>query len=258
MPRPDRHNEVELNLLDGGSLTYLMWGQRVSVHGGRLASFWAAIPHQIVDFGGVDSYYVVTIPLAWVLNWNLPAGLVRRLLHGDLVQEKEPTRALSDDALMSQWNDDLKRGHADRREILLLELKARLLRLATGADTEGHHTFNGSPPAVRREYVTKAEGMAQFIAQNYRTPICIADIAEFVGLHPDYAATLFKKTFATTLNRFLVDHRIQHAQRMLVTSDESILKVALDSGFNSLSRFNAAFKDLCGSTPRQFRKTHRL
>ena len=54
MPRPDRHNEVELNLLEGGSLTYLMWGQRVSVHGGRLAAFWAAIPHQIVDFGEVN------------------------------------------------------------------------------------------------------------------------------------------------------------------------------------------------------------
>jgi len=76
--------------------------------------------------------------------------------------------------------------------------------------------------------------------------------------HPDYAATLFKKTFGTTLNRFLVDHRIQHAQRMLVTSDENILQIAFDSGFNSLSRFNAAFKDLCGATPRGFRKTHRL
>jgi AraC-like DNA-binding protein len=258
MPRPDRHNEVELNLLDGGSLTYLMWGERVSVHGGRLAAFWAAIPHQIMDFGEVDSYYVVTVPLAWVLNWNLPASLVRRLLHGEMVQEKEPARAQTDHALLSQWSDDLKHGHADRQEILLLELKARLLRLAVGADTESQHDVSDSPPAVRREYVTKAEGMAQYVAQNYTAPICIADIAEFVELHPDYAATLFKKTFGTTLNRFLVDHRIQHAQRMLVTSDESVLQVALDSGFNSLSRFNAAFKDLCGSTPRQFRKTHRL
>jgi AraC-like DNA-binding protein len=211
-----------------------------------------------VDFGGVDSYYVVTAPLAWVLNWNLPAGLLRRLLHGEMIQEKEPARARSDAALLSQWSDDLKGGHADRRGIMLLEFKARLLRLAVGADTERQHDDSGSPSAVRRECVTKAEGMARFVAQNYRAPICIADIAQSVGLHPDYAATLFKKTFGTTLNRFLVDHRIQHAQRMLVTSDEKILKVALDSGFNSLSRFNAAFRALCGSTPRQFRKTHRL
>ena len=45
-------------------------------------------------------------------------------------------------------------------------------------------------------------------------------------------------------------------QTVLVTSDEKMLAVAADAGFNSLSRFNAAFKELCGLTPRQFRKTH--
>jgi AraC-like DNA-binding protein len=258
MPRPDRHNEVELNLLDSGSLTYLIWGRRVSVHGGRLAAFWAAIPHQIVDFGEVKSYYVVTVPLAWVLNWNLPAGLVRRLLHGEVVQEQEPARAVSDSAFLSQWSDDIERGQKGHREIMLLELKARLLRLAAAADSGSPQTGGVSRPAENLECVTKAERMAQFVAENYRFPISIADIAEPVGLHPDYAATLFKKTFGTTLNRFLVDHRVQHAQRMLVTSDEKILTIALDAGFHSLSRFNVAFKDFCGSTPSQYRKAHRL
>lgn len=258
MSRPDRHNEVELNLLDGGSLTYLMWGHRHSVHGGRLAAFWAAVPHQIVEFRGVSGYYVVTVPLAWVLSWNLPSTLVHRLLNGEIVQEPDEVRAQLDAALLSLWTDDLERERTARQEILLLELKARLLRLADSAATGTPEKRRAGPLSVTKQGVTKAEGMAQFIAQNYTAPICIADIAESVRLHPDYAATLFKKTFGTTLNRFLVDHRIQHAQRMLVTSDKKILTVALDSGFNSLSRFNAAFKDLCGSTPREFRKMHRL
>jgi AraC-like DNA-binding protein len=258
MPRADRHNEVELNLLDGGSLTYLMWGQRHSVHGRRLAAFWAAVPHQIIEFRGVGWYYVVTIPLAWVLNWNLPTTLVHRLLHGEIVQEPEETRAQLDAALFRLWSEDLERQRSDRQEILLLELKARLLRLSDSVVSGSPKAGRAGPLSLRKPGVTKAEGMAQFIAQNYRTPICIADIADSVGLHPDYAATIFKRTFGTTLNRFLLDHRIHHAQRMLVTSGEKIITVALDSGFNSLSRFNAAFKELCGSTPRQFRKKHRL
>lgn len=257
MPRPDRHNEVELNLLDGGFLTYLIWGERVSLRGGRLAAFWAAIPHQIVEFGDVNAYHVVTVPLVWVLNWNLPGGLVQRLLQGDVIQESRDVRASSDAALLDQWIGDLEQGRVDHQEVMLLELEARLARLALGAGPVDRRADDPPPPASTRETATKAERMARFVAQGYREPIHIADVARSVGLHPDYAATLFRKTFGTTLNRFLLDHRIQHAQRMLVTTDEKVLTVALESGFHSLSRFNAAFKQLCGSTPREYRRSHR-
>jgi hypothetical protein len=35
MQRFDRHNEIELNLLDRGSLTYIVGGRRVSIPAGR-------------------------------------------------------------------------------------------------------------------------------------------------------------------------------------------------------------------------------
>jgi AraC-like DNA-binding protein len=33
-------------------------------------------------------------------------------------------------------------------------------------------------------------------------------------------------------------HRVSHARRLLVTTNEKILTIALESGFRSLSRFN--------------------
>ena len=50
MPRFDRHNEIELNLLESGRLVYLMGGRKVAVPAGRLTVFWAGVPHQILDF----------------------------------------------------------------------------------------------------------------------------------------------------------------------------------------------------------------
>jgi transcriptional regulator GlxA family with amidase domain len=61
-----------------------------------------------------------------------------------------------------------------------------------------------------------------------------------------------------TLIDYISQHRVNHAQRMLVTSDESILNVAFSSGFHSLSRFNAVFKTYAGCTPRTYRRNHRL
>ncbi len=63
--------------------------------------------------------------------------------------------------------------------------------------------------------------------------------------------------FGTTMTTFITQHRISHAQRLLVTTDDAILDVALAAGFQSLSRFNEAFKAACGCSPRDYRKVHR-
>jgi len=45
MRRPDHHNEIELNMLGSGWLTYLLGGRKVRIEAGHLSVFWAAIPH---------------------------------------------------------------------------------------------------------------------------------------------------------------------------------------------------------------------
>ena len=143
------------------------------------------------------------------------------------------------------------------REIVVLELRARLLRLANSVealdDSPGVADLgNGTRQQTNLE---KAESMACFVARNYTSRIQVKDIASCVSLHPDYAATLFRKTFGTTLNVLITRHRIAHAQRQLITTTERIVNIAHDSGFDSLSRFNRAFKEIAGVTPRQYRKS---
>lgn len=96
--------------------------------------------------------------------------------------------------------------------------------------------------------------MASYVAKNFKARLLLQEIADTVDLHPDYAATLFRKTFGITLNSLITRHRIAEAQRLLITSDAQIIEIALSSGFDSLSRFNRAFKELTGTTPSGFRK----
>jgi AraC-like DNA-binding protein len=69
---------------------------------------------------------------------------------------------------------------------------------------------------------------------------------------------LFKKAFGTTLIDYLTHHRVSHAQRLLATTNEKIVEVAFNSGFNSISRFNEAFRRACGCTPRAYRLQHAM
>jgi AraC-like DNA-binding protein len=45
---------------------------------------------------------------------------------------------------------------------------------------------------------------------------------------------------------------------LLATTDQKIVDIAFQSGFNSISRFNEAFRRGCGCTPRAFRAEHDL
>lgn len=251
MPRANRHNEIELNILRSGSTTYLCGGRRVRMLAGRMSAFWAAIPHQLVEVASDEDYYVVHLPLAWFLQAGMPEVFVARLLRGEVVTEPDVGRGDADWALFARWAEDLAADGELARRVVLLELEARLLRLAA-ATTPGARRAT-----VERAAANKVEAMAMFLAGHYTEKLPVERIAAEVGLHPNYAMTLFRRSFGVTLVEYLTQMRVSHAQRLLATTDAKILEVALSSGFHSLSRFNEAFVRICGSPPSRYRARHR-
>ena len=95
--------------------------------------------------------------------------------------------------------------------------------------------------------------MAQFIIQNFSGDIDVSLIAAAAHLHPNYAMTLFRHHTGMTLSGYLTMQRVAHAQRMLAATDDAIVRIALDCGFGSVSRFYKAFRQKTGTTPRRFR-----
>lgn len=244
--KADRHNEVEINFLKSGSLTYLLGGQRTTVTAGRLALFWGAIPHQIVAWEGRDPYFVVTLPLGWFLAAGLPEALVKAVLTGLIVGEAIATKP--DEARFVQWEEDWRTEDATRQRASLLEIQARLMRMETSLPKRARTRV--SDPTL-----SKADLLACHIARHYAEPLTAEDIAEAVDLHPNYAMSVFRKAFGTTMNDFITQHRISHAQRLLVMTHDPIIEIAFASGFHSISRFNEAFKKACECSPREYRRT---
>jgi AraC-like DNA-binding protein len=254
MPRFDRHNEIELNFLESGSVTYLMGGHKVTLTAGRLAVFWAGIPHQVIAFEGVTEYFVLTVPLVWFLQWQLPEPFAQEILQGGTQIEPEVRRLSLDRQQFELWSDDLRSGQEARGRACLLEIEARLRRLALSIEGESERTPRLKPSLrVEPAQLTKAEELAFFIAQHYTEPLTATMIAQEVGLHPNYAMALFQQAFGTTLNKYITQHRLSHAQRLLVTTKDPVATIAFRSGFGSLSRFNEAFRTEFQCTPREYR-----
>jgi AraC family transcriptional regulator, melibiose operon regulatory protein len=252
--RPDCHDELELNFVARGTITYLLGGQRKIVQPGKLTMFWASIPHQVIGFTGVGFYYVITIPFGTFLQWDFPRSLLTRLMMGEMLAEANCHRVHDDGPRLQQWSRDLEHPNAQTNRIVQMEMAARLMRFGLATAGKARPVTH---PAAGCESVTslgKAEQMASFIAHNFQRRLAVSEIAEAASLHPDYASALFRRTFGTTLTSLIAKHRVAEAQRRLLTTDDPVMTIAFDSGFDSLTRFNRAFKQIARMTPREFRK----
>jgi AraC family transcriptional regulator, melibiose operon regulatory protein len=246
MTQAHRHSEIEVNFIQGGSLTYSFGGSRYAFDVGSVVCFWGAMPHQLVDTGADTRFICVTLPLALFLRWPLPAPFTARMLEGRPIGVGQASAL--DELLFVRWSGDLLADAAHFHVPVLLELEAWFQRAALTA----------WPPARPASQVSDAaERMARFIAAHYAEPIAAHDIARAASLHPNYAMQVFRRAYHMTMTDYLTQHRVAHAQRLLVLTDDAISSIALDAGFGSQSRFYEAFTRLVGAAPGAYRAAYR-
>lgn len=101
---------------------------------------------------------------------------------------------------------------------------------------------------------TDIEDALRYIAQNYSLPITLEEVAENINLSPTYLSKKFKKVTGVTFKEYVNFIRIKQACQALLTTDDSITKIAVDCGFNSSNYFKDIFRKVNGVSPRTYRK----
>lgn len=253
MRKPSRHNEIEINYLPDCSITYQINNCKLKVRKGSAVAFWSLMPHQIVGFGKDRPYYVIRIPYSILHEWKLPKAFLDNLFRGDV---QTLTKLEADDFekdLFEKWIYELAQKDAAQYSACLPEISNYIKRFAFKSLSAPLCLHTVEPPEVK-----SVESMAMFIASNFTEPIKVSDVARKVGLHPDYANAMFKKAFGSTICNYIMNQRVLYAQRKLTNTNDSITSLAYQSGFNSICRFNAAFKKKNSLTPREYRKSHLL
>ena len=257
---PHSHNEIEVLLLEEGAGTWFMGGQIVTLKPGRLSVFWAVRPHQLIRSTRNTVINCLTIPLAVFNEWQMPERLSKALLAGHTVFEPDRTQYTVDKRNFQHWHEDLKSSDRDRHKLALLEIEARLGRLASRMpEPEGDPAKRGpATGTLNHQYFNKIAQIADFVSKQFAEPLTVPQIAKAVNMHPTSATKMFKRICGMSLIHYMTQHRILHAQRLLVTTDHKILDIAMASGYRSASRFYAAYKKFCGSSPQRFRASFDL
>lgn len=118
---------------------------------------------------------------------------------------------------------------------------------------QGTHTakWYPSPPPIDHPALRKG---IEYLHDHLTSPITLDNICKNAGISKYYFIRLFQKNLGTTPGKYLQKQRLHYAIKLLRHSNQSILSVAFDAGYYSLSTFERAFKKQFGISPMQYRE----
>ncbi|MGL4766638.1 MAG: AraC family transcriptional regulator [Formosimonas sp.] len=114
-----------------------------------------------------------------------------------------------------------------------------------------HRTLPHEPPKPHNAKLIRA---AEFIDAQYANPVRLTDVCVAANLSAAHLVRAFKTQYGMTPHAYLINRRINHAQKQLKQGD-SIAQVAHQLGFADQAHFQRRFKRATAATPEQYRTT---
>lgn len=93
-----------------------------------------------------------------------------------------------------------------------------------------------------------------YLEQNYAKPISLAELAKLANMSKRSFQRQFKEALNMSPIDYLLDLRLQHAERMLNQTQKSISEIAFACGFSDSNYFTRQFRNKMGIPPTAFRK----
>ncbi|SFE52224.1 Helix-turn-helix domain-containing protein [Paenibacillus catalpae] len=104
-------------------------------------------------------------------------------------------------------------------------------------------------------YKTMITEIRAYIQENFADPdLSLKHLSDRFEISGKYASHLFKLEYDMKFVDFLVQLRMQQAERLLAETEETVQNIALQVGYANSITFGRVFKRLTGVTPGEFRK----
>jgi AraC-like DNA-binding protein len=125
----------------------------------------------------------------------------------------------------------------------LIELVGLLLRHIPHCSVNSYDKISSGNSL---EIIQKA---INYLENNYTQAVSLEDVSVFLGISPFYFSKIFKKTTGLNFKTYLNTLRVEKAYHLLKSTDDAIIDIAYECGFNSIRTFNRVFKADKGIPP---------
>ena len=248
-----KHDFYEIVIVDNGFSMHICNGVPTILTGGDIFLVKPGEPHAYINLHQVHIYNILffesflcedvkifkSLSGAECIFGEKKQGFVK--LHMSL-KEKQEIISLIEKVIMER--EKRKTGWKIKIKGLMTEFLVNYLRMANDKSDSSSDT------GVNFTKISKA---LQYIETNYANDISVKDIADTVGMSPDYMSKQFKKLVGVGPAEYCRNFRMAKAMELLKTSELTVAEVAEQLGFCDTSVFSRQFKQVLGVSHTSFR-----
>jgi len=254
MFRVHHHTELELGYITGGSGIYVLNDQTYETSAGDVFLVRPGEQHCVPTIYS-DELTSFNIYLTSYYLWNICSEYIEPSKLMTIVGQAEPIlHRFRDFPELSQiqnlfyQSDDADGGLRNRYEIrrYVLNFVCHIAsRLTLPSDTTVKTPL----------HLADIQNTIVYLHDHLTEQMSLDDIAKISGLSKSHLSSLFKVVTGITPYEYLLLKRIEKSVALLRETDESILAVSQECGFQNLANFNKSFKKITGMTPSDYRIT---
>ncbi|MBQ8391120.1 MAG: AraC family transcriptional regulator [Clostridia bacterium] len=93
-----------------------------------------------------------------------------------------------------------------------------------------------------------------YLHSRFRDNPTLEQVASVAGLNKNYFSGLFHESTGKTYKEYLNSLKLEHAKKLVLTSNIPVTEICFASGFNSLTNFLRVFKEVYNVSPTAMRK----
>ena len=131
-----------------------------------------------------------------------------------------------------------------------MRLNEKLSMLLTMLMEESWHPEDSMVSKKRME-LTK---LKEYLDEHYTGKIMLEELAEKFFINKFYLSKIFKETYGTTVNNYLISKRITRAKQLLRFTNMTVDEVGAAVGMEDANYFSRMFRKVEGISPREYRK----
>lgn len=95
--------------------------------------------------------------------------------------------------------------------------------------------------------------VVEWLLNNLSSSVTLADVGRALGYSENYLSHQIPKQFGMNFRSLLNCLRIEKAKEMLLYTQENIINISYECGFESVRSFSRAFKQISNTTPSNYR-----
>lgn len=267
LPLPwHRHEYMQINYVYQGKMKHVINNHEFEVIKGDIFVIPPYVPHRLIDAEQDDGiiYEFEFMPEFINQNFtsieNIKTFFDFAYIEPFLVSENQikPRLNLSgkvqmevEGILNEALNEYTKKENG--YGLLIKSLLLKLLVLVGREFTKGLNKPDSSD-AIFSRHRDAIYNAIEYINQNYNKSLSIEDVAKVSMVSQSYFSYLFKSITSKTFVEYLNGLRISQAMELLKTTNNRVLDICYEVGFNNVNHFNKLFRQQTGVSPLYYRK----